>query len=324
MKTTAAQLVALARPKGALLIASLPLVGFGFGLWDRGSTVHPKYVIGTLVALFVAWVFGHAGAMWLNAVLDRDEGEVLLGEPVPVPRGTWLAGYLGVGASVGTAFLAGWPTALCSATCAVLAVLYSHPRVALKGRAFGGPLVNGVGYGILSPLGGWLAAAPVLTWRAVASIGLGAIFILGVYFAAQAFQADEDRERGYRTLVATHGPQVTLWVARGCLVFVGLAMNGLALLGAYPRGVLVGLPLWFLMDRHLARWLRRGDGGRGSDATRLVGIVTLAVLLMLGATYAHQLHAILAHLPPGGCGTAVVPEALAAICADPTYEPFIR
>ncbi len=86
-------------------------------------------------------------------------------------------------------------------------------------------------------------------------------------------------------------------------------MNALAIAGAYPRAILVAFPLWVLMDRHLATWLRRGDGGRGEDATRLVSIVCVAVIVMLLATYAHQAHAILRGLPPAGCGTAIVPSA---------------
>ncbi|MBX3273391.1 MAG: UbiA prenyltransferase family protein [Sandaracinaceae bacterium] len=308
-------LLALARPKGAILISTLPLVGFGYALWERGSTVHPRYVAPALFGLFVAWFLGHAGAMWLNAVLDRDEGEVLLGRAVPVPRGTGVAGYVALALSVATAALVGLPTAACAAACAALAILYSHPRVALKARAIGGPLVNGVGYGSLSPIAGWLAADPVLTWRAVTSVFFAVLFILGVYFAAQAFQQSEDRERGYRTLVATHGPRATLLAARACLGACALGATFLGLWGAYPRAVLVTVPVWVAMDRHLARWLRREDGGREADALKLVSIVSFAALVMLIATYADQAHALYFALPPGGCGTRVVPEALAPTCA---------
>lgn len=308
------RLIALARPRGALLISSLPLVGFGYGLWERGSTIHPFDVVTHLGGLFVAWLLGHAGAMWLNAELDRDQGEVLLGRAVPVPRGTGVAGHLALVLSVATAALVGLPTAACAAGCAVLAILYSHPRVALKARAIGGPLVNGVGYGSLSPIAGWLASEPVFTWRAATSLFFGVLFILGVYFAAQAFQSDEDRARGYRTLVATHGPRVTLVVARACLGACALGAIGLALAGAYPRAVLVAAPVFVWMDRHLARWLRAPNGGRGEDATRLVTILACAVIAMLLAAYAHQAHALVYGTPPGGCGTAIVPAALSSVC----------
>ncbi|MCB9594203.1 MAG: UbiA family prenyltransferase [Sandaracinaceae bacterium] len=308
------RLLALARPKGMILISTLPLVGFGYGLWEQGSTVHPFVVLPTMLALFGSWALGHAGAMWLNAELDQDQGEVLLGRPVTVPRGTGIAGYLALIASVSVSVGIGWPIAICAGICAVLAILYSHPRVALKPTAVGGPLVNGVGYGSLSPIAGWLATDPVLTWRAVVTVVLAVFFILGVYFAAQAFQADEDRARGYRTLVATHGPRATLQVARFCLSFAVVGAHVLAIAGAYPRAALVGIPVWIWMDRHFAAWLRKKDGGTGADASKLVGILCLAVFLMLLGAYAHQAYVLHYGLPAAGCGTALVPEALAPIC----------
>lgn len=306
----------LARPRGAVLIASLPLVGFGYGLWERGSTIHPRFIAPTLGALFLVWVLGHAGAMWLNAELDRDEGEVLLGRAVRVPRHTGLAGYAALALSIaGSVLWLGPLTTGCVVACAVLAVLYSHPGVALKGRPLSGPLINGVGYGSLSPVAGWAAADVPVTARALASLGFAVAFILGVYFVAQAFQADEDRERGYRTLVATHGPQRTLQFARALLDASALGVMTLAALGAYPRATLLALPFFVWMDRHLAAWIERGVGGRESDAKKLLGIVCAAAITMIAATYGHQAWAIWHDSPTGGCGTAWVPEALDEVCA---------
>ncbi|HJL15640.1 MAG TPA: UbiA family prenyltransferase [Sandaracinaceae bacterium LLY-WYZ-13_1] len=313
-RSTALSLLWLARPKGAWLVAILPLIGFGYGLWERGSTVHPGYVLDELGLLFAAWIVGHAGAMWLNAVLDRDHGPVLLGRAVPVPRGTAFAGYLALAGSVAVAWPLGLVPALCTAGCAVLAVLYSHPRVALKGRAIGGPLVNGVGYGTLSPLAGWAAADGVLTWRTAATLGLVLCFILGAYFAAQAFQQDEDGRRGYRTLVVTHGPRWTLGAARACLLVASVGLVGLCLAGVYPRALLVAAPGLLFADRHLARWRRVPGGGDGRWAARLVARLGVTALLVVGGAYAHHVGQLLRDAPPGGCGTAIVPDALTDAC----------
>lgn len=310
----ASRLLVLARPKGAMLIATLPVAGLGYGLWERGSTLHPFVLLPTIGILFASWVFGHAGAMWLNAVLDRDEGEVLLGRSVPVPRHTGLAGYVALALSVSTSSLIGGVTTACAAICALMAILYSHERTALKGRAFAGPLVNGLGYGSLSPLAGFAAAASVPTWRAVGSLGFAVLFILGIYFAAQAFQQQEDRRRGYRTLVATHGPRLTLLIARLCLTTTAIGATMFAVVGAHPRPGLIAVPLWFWMDRHLAAWSKKPDGGEEADATRLVAIVTLAACAMIAGAYAHQGWALYHGDPTGGCGTAIVPAALAEVC----------
>ena len=308
------RLIALARPRGAILISSLPLVGFGFGLWERGSNVAPWVVAPKMLGLFLAWLVGHAGAMWLNAELDRDEGAVLFGEPVAVPRGTALAGYAALAVSVLLALGLGPVPGGCAAINAVLAILYSHPRVALKGRPIGGPLVNGLGYGILSPLAGWAVSGSPFTWRTALVLVLGASFILGVYFSAQAFQREEDAARGYRTLVVTHGPRWTLDVARACLLVSMVGMSLAALIGAFPRAAFATAPLWFLADRHLRRWRDEEGGGTGAHSARLVGLLTVGILVGIGAAYADHFAAMARGEPLGGCGTAIVPEALAAHC----------
>jgi 4-hydroxybenzoate polyprenyltransferase len=313
-RSTAPSLLWLARPKGAWLVATLPLIGFGYGLWERGSTISPLVVLPTLALLFFAWLVGHAGAMWLNAVLDQDHGPVLLGRAVPVPRGTAAAGYVALSVSVALAAPLGVVPALCTLGCAIGSVLYSHPRIALKGEAIGGPLVNGVGYGALSPIAGWAAADVVPTWRAGLTLALVVCFILGAYFAAQAFQQDEDTRRGYRTLVVTHGPRWTLSSARACLIVASTGMLGLAAIGVYPRALLVAAPALLWADRHLVRWRRVPGGGNGGWAARLVVRLGVTAVIVVAAAYAHHFGQIASEAPPGGCGTAVVPDALAATC----------
>ena len=308
------RLISLARPKGALLIASLPLVGFGFGLWDRGSDVAPWIVAPRVLGLFGAWLAGHAGAMWLNAELDRDEGAVLFGEPVEVPRGTALAGYLALVVFVLGGLWLGPLAGACAAANALLAILYSHPRVALKGHPFGGPFVNGVGYGLLSPLGGWSVSGTPFTWRAGIVFTLGTFLVLGTYFSAQAFQQEEDGARGYRTLVVTHGPRRTLGVARACLLVPAVGMSAAALFGAFPRIALIALPIWFYADRHLRLWRATEGGGTGADSAKLVGWLALGIVVGITVLYVDHFVAMAQGAPLGGCGTALVPASLWPWC----------
>lgn len=305
------RLVLLARPRGAVLVCLLPVLGFGYGHWERGSQVSPLAVAPIILAIITVWLLGHAGAMWLNAELDRDEGAVLLGRAVRVPRGTGRLGYGALAASV--ALAAAWLDAIalaCVIGCALLAMLYSHPRIALKGHPLGGPLVNGVGYASLSPIAGWSLAQPIFTWRAPLTL-LGLVLgVLGLYFAAQAFQRDEDAARGYRTLVVTHGPRVTLQVARACLSFAmwGLALGALA--GIYPRAVLIATPLVVVVDRFMARWTSAPGGGDGRWALGMVKRLVLALVVVVATVYATHFAQILAGDPCGGLGTAIVPGAL--------------
>ena len=124
---TALRLLLLARPRGLALIALIPAVGYGFALWEQGSTIHARYVLPDLGLLWLAWALGHAGSLWLNAVLDKDEGGVLFGRAVPIPGITGPMGYLALLASMAVAWPLGPLTFGCTVACAVLAVLYSHP-----------------------------------------------------------------------------------------------------------------------------------------------------------------------------------------------------
>lgn len=312
--STALRLLLLARPKGLLLIALIPAVGYGFALWERGSTIAAKYVLPDLLWLWLVWALGHAGSLWLNAVLDEDEGGVLLGRSVPVPKITGPMGYLALALSVGLAWPLSTVTLVCTTICAVMAVAYSHPRIALKGQPIGGPLVNGFGYGSLSPVAGWAAAEGVLTWRAAMTLAFIVAFILGVYFAAQAFQADEDRRRGYRTLVVTHGPRWTLLTARACVGFAAIGASLGAALGVYPRLMLLTVPAWWWADRYLATWSKAPNGGDSKMAGQWIARLSVGGLGVILAAYVDHLWKLLHHLPPGGCGTAVVPEAVVQLC----------
>ena len=60
------------------------------------------HFVSALALVLLAWVALHAGTLWLNAALDRDEGEVLWGRAVPVPANAALGGYA---ALVGTVVL---------------------------------------------------------------------------------------------------------------------------------------------------------------------------------------------------------------------------
>jgi 1,4-dihydroxy-2-naphthoate octaprenyltransferase len=122
-------------------------------------------------------------------------------------------------------------------------------------------MVNGVGYGVLSWLAGWSIARVPMTFRTAAAMLLLTLFIVGLCFAAQAYQREDDERRGYRTLVVTRGAAVCLAVATACARLTIACVAVLAALGVYPRLVLVGLPVFFLAERTMARWRRSAGGG---------------------------------------------------------------
>ncbi|MBN2798891.1 MAG: UbiA prenyltransferase family protein [Deltaproteobacteria bacterium] len=281
---------ALARPPMIPLVLALPLTGLFLAHWDRALALGAADL--RLVPVLVAWALLHAGSLWMNAALDRDEGEVLLGHPAQVPARAGALGQGGLALSVAVAALAGPCPAALTGVAAALGWVYSHPRTAWKGHPLGGPLVNGLGYGVLSPAVGWCVAGVGLTLRGGLILALVPLAMLGLFFAAQAFQGPEDAARGYRTLVVTGGPVSALRASRLLLGAAFAGFLGLVAVGWIPLLGAVVLPLWWVSDRHLARWSLEEGGGTGLHARVLLRQLTLtflAVLLAIGGHYGWSL-----------------------------------
>jgi 4-hydroxybenzoate polyprenyltransferase len=279
----AASLFWLARPKLAPWVAAIPLYAYGYAHWEAGLAAGR---MGALWLVLAAWICLSVGTMWLNAGLDQTDAAAVFARPTPVPGGIRWFGAGALAVSVALAWAADPGSGLCAASAAVLSVLYSHPRTAFKGHPHLGPLVNAIGYGLLSPIAGWALSGARPTPRSYVTLGLWALWMLGAYFAAQVFQAEQDAARGYRTLVVTHGPVRTLRVARGCM---NMAIAWAAILtagGLYPRLTLLAYPLFFWADAHARRWQAAPDGAGAARAEQLLrrmltGGMALAALAYL-------------------------------------------
>jgi 4-hydroxybenzoate polyprenyltransferase len=285
----------LARPQGTALLSLVVLFGYGFAHYDGAlDLTRPLAIAGVLFA----WVWLSAGTLWLNAVLDGDEDGALFAEDrVTRPRGLARWAYAALALAVVLATISDLRAGLACAACATLSMLYSHPRTKWKAHPVLGPMVNAIGYGLLTPLAGWAVVHTPLTVRAAAAFGFAALFVLGATFAAQASQRADDARRGYRTLVVTHGPAACLRATRVCTLAGVAAVGVLAVTNVYPRLLLIGLPFFALADRALVRWSKKPDGGTPGDAATfllrmLAGgllLVALACLVFLHPELAHRL-----------------------------------
>lgn len=184
------------------------------------------------------------GATAYNSYWDRDTGPVGgLRHPPPMRRwmhpaslalqgvGLLLAWYLS-----GTAFAAVYVLSM------LLFWLYSSPHARWKGSPLKSLAAIGISTGANGVLMGYLAATHgQVDLRVVAPAALGAaLVILSLYPVSQAYQAEEDRERGDRTFARAYGP-------RGVVGFFTAAWSaGVLLLAAafrplYPGPLPVGL-----------------------------------------------------------------------------------
>jgi 1,4-dihydroxy-2-naphthoate octaprenyltransferase len=277
--------VALARPRLLPFVLALVGLGYGFAHWDHAL---PARAAPELAAVLVGWTLLHAASLWFNALLDRGDGEVLLGAPARPPAWLGVAAWLALGVHV--AVVARWAPAAAPAAviCAALAVLYSHPVAAWKGHPWLGPAVNVVGYGALTPYAGWAIVGAPAGARAAAVLGTTALGVLGSYFLAQMFQEDEDRARGYRTLVATAGSAAAAAAARWSLVACLVGLAALMAAGWLPRLPLLAAPLAWPLWRSLrdAEVLPRAGGHAQAVAVaRALMRLTAATLLLAWVSY---------------------------------------
>ena len=279
---------ALSRPKGMLFVAFLPMVGYAFAFWDHGCEDPSAHPFGILLLLALAWAVPHAGTMWLNAGLDRDEKPTLFGESVAVPKHIQLFAYPTFLFAIGLGFWLSLGTGVCVILCSLLSILYSHKAFAWKAHAYGGPFANLIGYGALSPIGGFLVADFAPTMRGALVLVIAMTWILSAYFAAQAFQFDEDSERGYRTLVVVKGPAFTLTLTSTLYRLAALSTLALAAFGWFPRVVLIALPGFLWVDFLLRDWRKQPKGGDVSWAKKFfirLFMVSLVVLVFVCVDY---------------------------------------
>lgn len=293
----------LQRPPVLFIVLAMVLGGFGFAHWDHAA---PAQGLGRLAWTSLAWAALSAGTLWLNADVDRDSGEVLLGHALPVPDGLNRWAYAALLVAMGLACGAGVATGAVMSVCVVLSVTYSHQGVLWKGHPVFGPAVNWLGYGILTPYAGYLASGLPATARGLVLLLALSLAVLGAYFSAQAFQLEEDRTRGYRTLVVTRGPEVTLRVAQGLMTVAWLGLVGMSVAGWLPRALLLIAPLWFWVWRWFRTWRSMSDGGTEWMARGLVKrCATLAFISFVLVFVIYVRESVLG-LPVAGQGTAVV------------------
>jgi hypothetical protein len=266
--------------------------GVAFGYWERAVYVESLSELRAVPAALLSWTLLHAGTLWLNAARDQDSGPVLWGQAVEPPANLDRWGYAALVGCLALAGVCGPVVFGAAVVCAVLAVLYSHPRTAWKAHPWLGPLTNIIGYGLMTPIAGMALAQTPVVPRTVGTVLFTAAGMAGTYFAAQAWQATEDRERGDRTLVATHGPTVVLRVARALLLSAAGGAVVFALYGWYPRACLVALPAIWISDRHLRAWITLPEGGTEAMARGMLRKLLITALLLVTAavgTYFVQL-----------------------------------
>jgi len=167
-----------------------------------------------LLGWFIFVVLLNGGTLAINSAFDQDDGDIgYLKQPPKPPKHLFHVSAVMLALSLGLGFLLPPVFAWSNALCVVMAVLYSVPPVRLKARAGWDLLINGLGFGLLTPLAGWgLTGLPVPP--AFWAVTIGFAFLFGaLYPLTQIYQIEEDRARGDRTLVIQLGETRSLGLA---------------------------------------------------------------------------------------------------------------
>lgn len=206
------------RPAEWPIVAAHTAVGAVVAVGFRG-VVSPE-LWPTLVVAIVAWVVGlNGGTLAINSAFDRDEGDVAyLRRPPPPPPGLFLFGICCMVFGLGLTWQLPGPYRTVYLICFAMSVLYSVPPWRLKAVAGADWLINMVGFGLLTPLAGWVATGAVVT-PAGRGLLLGFLpLFAALYPLTQLYQMEEDARRGDRTLALRLGVVNSLRVALAATV----------------------------------------------------------------------------------------------------------
>ncbi|MFP4379621.1 MAG: UbiA family prenyltransferase [Candidatus Sumerlaeia bacterium] len=259
---------------GHLLCGALIADGFGAFALAGGNLWR------TLMAAVIWALFLNGGTLALNSAVDQDEGDIgYLNNPPPIPPGLFLFGFIFMLIGLAASWFMGVAFAIVYTICFVMSLLYSVPPIRLKARGGWDVIINMIGYGALTCLGGWLAVRPLPVGSDWLIFTGFAFLFAAVYPMTQFYQMEEDARSGARTLALTLGESgsmffihVSLVLANASWIFAALGRwQGYSLMQAIPAPdtpplgttgwiFLIGQAvLWFAFSSHWWLTFRRRD-----------------------------------------------------------------
>ena len=215
-------------------LQSFTLLGFLFGVVVSRANLSLDLILG-----FVAWFFLCAGIVIFNSYYDKDVNPVAGLENPPTATfsmliGAWmlkLSGFI-IALFLNKIFLLAYVTAV------VLSVLYSHKNFRFKSNGYIAVIFNFIS-GAMTFV---VASSFSLTNTAILFLGsiTAGFFLAAIYLMMQVHQKEEDKTRGYTSIMILYGKKITL-VSAICLMIITAVLSSITL-------ILSGLhPLYFLI-----------------------------------------------------------------------------
>jgi chlorophyll synthase len=260
------------------------LLGYYSGRFWEGDPASPWIPGGTLLLSLVILTAVLGGTYILNQICDREtdrlnrklflisEGRIPLwaatAELIVLYAGSLYLGWRFIGIGYGSLVLAA----------ALLGIAYSVRPLRLKGRPGWDISANGLGFGGIAYVMGWITGAP---FHPVALLGVlpYALAVGAIHTNATVLDMDGDRAGGDRTIaVCLGGTRRTLWL--------GIALTAGALVAALSLAETLTV-LWAAGSLATFGWaLWRNDPGSVATANQLSG---RAFVLLQGVRFPHFL-----------------------------------
>ena len=186
------------------------LTGFVVGGYSNISNL--------ILGAIIFFVFISGGTVAYNSYYDKDEGPINFIKNPPKPTKSLLVlSIIFKVSGIIFSLLIDFKFFIVCVVFVFMSVLYSHPKFRFKTKYGLDLVINGVGYGSLNILGGWLCTTSEINFK-ILLLSIIAFFIVSAgHPLTQVFQYEDDKKKDGKTFVAIFGPKKSLLV---CLIFL--------------------------------------------------------------------------------------------------------
>lgn len=213
--------------KGFVIHLRLPFQIVMFIIFLTGFVVGGySNIYNLILGSIIIFVFISGGTVAYNSYYDNDNGPINFLKNPPKPTKTLLV--LSIIFKVSGVFLAlliNFEFFIMCVALVFMSVLYSHPKFRFKTKHGLDLVLNGIGYGSLNVLGGWLCTTSEINFKIILLSFIAFFIVSAGHPLTQVFQYDDDKKKKGKTFVAIFGPKKSLLMSFIFLFFSFILFN---------------------------------------------------------------------------------------------------
>ena len=263
------------------------LTGFILG----GYSNFFNFIIGAIII----FVLISGGTVAYNSYYDNDEGQInfVKNPPKPTKSLLILSIIFKLSGIIFSIFINLEFFTICI-VCVLMSVLYSHPKFKLKTKHGLDLIINGLGYGSLTVLGGWLCSTTEINSKIILFSVIAFFIVIAGHPITQIFQYKEDVKKEGKTFVAIFGPKTSLLISIIFLI-VTLILSNIFLILYYSFFSSIVMSILILMAIGILYfWYKNFDiaknikimGNRTTPffaySNMVMGFIVFIILILIG------------------------------------------